>query len=436
MRCLLVILLSFIWLFSTSCFTSPADKGDQKLGSKIAFDYHQLTEKDIDYLSRFDIIVTHNLESNRITKRLKGGGGKIFFYEWLSAFYYRDYSGSWERLAYKNREKWTLDPRESDPDPMGDRHHCKDFFYDMGDDDLIEQRVEYLTGQAKSHGYDGIFFDWGSGWHSLQENGYTFLTKEFVRRHPEKRYNDGVNLFLKKLKEKGLFIIVNGGFRSENSELDRYADVDIVESMFTTDQCDKSSSIDIEKEGVQKACETWFNTLDRSLELAERLPGKAASANKDIKFLFLNYAFPYYRQANNRGASDKRYEKSADRQAIYYSLALSYLGNASGFTSGSDVSLAYVMDEVYFSSIGGATSKIVRLDESTVLRYYSSGFVVASEKEKKLEITVPAGVKTVHDLYSSSRINVVLGKALISMRPESYPSRAKYPMGRIFIYEY
>jgi len=431
-----LITLSVVCLLSAGCFNSPATREVQTLGSRIVFDYHPLTDTDVDYLSKFDIIVTHNLESKSIVKRLKASRGKIFFYEWLTAFYYVDKPGPWERMVYMNRDKWTLDPRESDPNPMGDRLHCKDFFYDMGNDDLIEQRVNYLADQAKSHGYDGIFFDWGSGWHSLQENGYTFLTKEFERRHPEKKYNDGVNLFLRKLKEKGLLIIVNGGFRSENAEIDRYADVDIVESMFTTDQCDKSSRIDIEKEGIRKACETWFNTLDRALELAERLPKKAATANKDIKFLFLNYAFPYYRQTQKPGTSDNNYQKTVDRQAIYYSLALSYLGNASGFTNGPDVSLAYVMDEVYFKSIGDPAGKIVRLDESTVLRYYSAGFVVASEVEKKLEITLPAGVKTVYDLYGSSRINVLLGKVLISMRPENYPSGAKYPMGRIYIYEY
>ncbi|MEI6206169.1 MAG: hypothetical protein WCP20_05265 [Desulfuromonadales bacterium] len=432
MKHLSYVIILFCCLFSTACFNAAAPNKGARLGTKIAFDYHPLTDDDIHYLSRFDIIVTHNIEKESVAKRLKVGGGKIFFYEWLSAFYYVDKPGVWERLAYKNREKWTLDPRESDPNPMGDKLHCKDFFYDMGDEDLIEHRVNYLVRQAKSHGYDGIFFDWGSGWHSLQEHGYTFLTEEFTRRHPEKRYNDGVNLLLRKLKEKGLFIIVNGGFRSENAELDRYADVDIVESMFTTEQCESSGTIHVQNEGLQKVCETSYNTLDRSLELAVRLPQKAVSANRDIRFLFLNYAFPYLRLIDRQKTV---YEKASDRQAIYYSLAMSYLGNASGFTNGPDVSLKHVKDEVYFTSIGSASSDVLQPDESTALRYFTSGFVVATDKEKSFDINVPAGVTTILDMYNSSRIKAENGRVHITMKPQNYQSGATYPLGRIFLYE-
>jgi hypothetical protein len=430
-------MLSVVCLLFASCFNAPVNNGAYKLGTKIAFDYHPLTADDIDYLSRFDIIVTHNLEEKGIVKRLKNRSGKLFFYEWLPALYYTGNPASWERLVYKNKEKWTLDPKDSAPNPMGDKLHCKDYFYDMADDELIEQRVNYLVHQAKSHGYDGVFFDWGSGWYSLQENGYTFLTDEFARRHPKIRYNDRVNMFLGKLREKGLLVILNGGFRSENAELDRNADVDIVESMFTSDQCGTSSWIDEGKEGVQKACETWFNTLEKSLDLAERLPKKAASANQNIRFIFLNYAFPYHRLASNRKTTDILYEKTADRQAIYYSLALSYLGNTSGFTNGTDVSLLHVKDEVYFNSVGSATTALLRPNKSSALRYFSYGFVVAAEKEKRLEIALPPGVKSVLDLYNSStRINASFGKVSVLMKPEKYLSGAKYPMGRIFLYEY
>jgi hypothetical protein len=401
----------------------------------IAFDYFPLSEEDMDYLSRFDVVVIHDIKDEKTVRRLKKRGGKLLFYEWLPALYHGAGAGPWESLVHENRERWTLDPGDNDPDPMGERYRCRDYFYDMADKELISRRLDHLTGLAKGHGYDGIFLDWGGGWYSLKENGYRFLTDEFQNRHPGVRYDEGVASLLKGLKKNGLLVVLNGGFRSENAELDRYADMDVVESMFTGDRCDATYEISVYNEGRRKVCDTWYNSLERSVELALQLPRKAVAVNPEIRFSFLNYALPFYREKAEKGVQPvKVYERVNNRQAIFYSMAMSYLGNAAGFTGGRDVSLAHVKDDIYLKGIGRSAGDPLRIGERVYMRYYTSGFVIVTDRETSVEIRVPSGVRAVVDLYDSTRIAVSEGKASLSLRSEPNPSGTKPPIGRIYSY--
>lgn len=429
------VLLCLFLMCSFACQSSPMQSTKERLGPRVAFDYYPLTGDDVDYLSWFDVIVTHDLQDAETVKALRAGGGKVFFYEWLPAFYYDGNPDSWERRVYRNRETWTLDPDDSDPDPMGERYQCRDFFYDMANRRMIARRIDHLSRLAKKHGYDGIFFDWGSGWHALQEHDYTFLTEEFERRHPNVTYDQGVASFLRGLRRKGLYVILNGGFRSENAQLDRYADADVVESMFTTDECDSPQEIYVEGEGVQEVCDTWFNDVTSSADLAQRLPSRAAAVNPDIRFFFLNYAFPFYRDTGVTDyTGEKVYERTPDRQAIFYALALSYLGNAGGFTNGPYVSLEDVRDDVYLESLGTATGDPMEIGDTAFLRHFTSGFVVVSDEDMTTDVEIPSGVTAVIDLYDSNRIEVSAGSVDITLTSETYPSGSKHPIGRIYRY--
>ena len=406
------------------------------LGSRIAFDYQHLDQADLDYLSRFDVVVTHDLAGPQTVERLKKGGAKLFFYEWLPALYYTDHPGPWERQVHRERRQWTLDPEESDPDPMGKKIGCKDYFYDMADDALLARRVEHLARKAKSGGYDGIFFDWGSGWHALEENGYRFATAAFQRRHPGVRYDDRVNAFLGMLRAKGLYIALNGAFRSAHAQLEQHADLDVVESMFTSEQCQNPIEAVVVGEGAQSVCETSFTPLSRALELAARLPREARSVNPKVRFLFLNYALPHFRPTGEQIAGESSYGKGADRQALYFGLALSYLGDASGFSCGPDVSLPYPRDGIYLQDLGAPAGPPRPLGQSAVLRPFARGFVIAGERRATLEVAVPAGVRSVRDLYAAKRLAVSRGRALLELAPEEYPSGSTHPMGRIYLYDY
>ena len=208
-------------------------------GPVIAFDYHPLTKGDISFLSRFTWIVLQGPTDADTVKALKAEGTKLILYEWLPALYYCENSRDvWAAAVFANRQRWALDPADSDPDPMGGRYGCKDLFYDMADGELLQQRVEHVAEVLASRRYDGLFLDWGGGWNDLVDRKYSFVTKEFERRHPGASYDHHVNEFIRLLRERGLTIIVNGGFRSEGAKLNTYADMDIVESMFASESCD------------------------------------------------------------------------------------------------------------------------------------------------------------------------------------------------------
>lgn len=439
-----LIIISFfcICIFGCSGTSSKASPSASVSGSvkKIAFNYHPSSAEELDYLSRFDIIVTHDPQDENTVKQIKSKGGKILFYEWLPAFYYCADPTPWQRLVYQNKDIWTLDPGDNDPNPMGDKIKCKDYFYDMADDGLISRRVEYLTNKAREYGYDGVFFDWGGGWYELNERKYTFLTDAFEKKHNRQAYEDKINQFIKKLKQNGLLVALNGGFRSENAKLDTYADIDIVESMFTADICDTSYDIQLTPEEQQKVCDTWFNTTQASLKLATQLPRMARAVNPNISFLFLNYAFPFYKETaesvSNDNGNPRIYERAPDRQAIFYGLAMSYLGNASGFTNGFDVSLSYVKDDVFFTQIGTPRDNVVKVADDVYLRRFSGGFVMVSERDGSHEVSVPSGVVKIIDLYSGNQLHTSHDKVTVTFTSETYPSGKIHPQGKIFIYGY
>jgi hypothetical protein len=406
----------------------------------VAFDYHKPDGDDIDFLSHFDIIVTGRLLDAGTVKKLKSRKAKVIYYDWLPAIYYCKNHNDWEEMIYQNRYSWTLDPEESAPNPMGERYGCMDFFYDMADNEFADVRADHIVHTVRSNNYDGVFFDWGSGWNAFKENGYDFLMKEFSKRHPDINYNDKINEFIRKLKKKGLLVMLNGGFRSDRSKLDTYADYDVVESMFTTVKCNNSYyDIFIASEGTRKVCDTWFNDAQRSVDLATRLPAEARKANPSIRFLFLNYAFPYYKPAGESvvtgGQEHRIFEKTTDRQAIFYALACSYIGNASGFTAGNDVSLDYVKDDVYLHPPGTPVSSLHKMNDSVYVKYFSRGIVVVSDSDATVRIALPQGKRRVFDLYEKRYLEGKDSELVLSLTSEVYPSGLKHSIGRIYLYD-
>ena len=408
--------------------------------TKIAFQYHNPTQKDIEFLSHFDIVVTGKFWDSKMVKFLRSKKVKLFYYEWLPAIYYCSRHNNWEEMIYQNRLRWTLDPGDSDPDPLGDQYGCLDLFYDMADEELLEARVDHIAHLIQLNNYDGVFFDWGGGWNELKERSYAFLMDEFLKRHPGIQYNDKTNEFLRKIKQKGILIMVNGGFRSDRSQLDQYADFDVVESMFTTTECIDTHEIYIAEEGIRKVCDTRFNTVQNSLDLAVSLPRKAAATNNKIQFFFLDYAFPYYRDTDSKiRSADKEYRifgKTTDRQAVFYALACSYMGDASGFVAGPKVSLDSVIDDIYFYPVGKAVSNLEKINDDVYIRYFSNGIVILSDRDATVEVALPAGKDKVFDLYEKRYNEISNNRMMVNLASQIYPSGAKHPIGRIYQYEH
>jgi hypothetical protein len=434
---LLLIAFICLLLLSTAC---RLVKSDSPKSLKIAISYHALTADDIAYLSQFDIIVTGKFVDADTAKYLKTNNVKLLYYDWLPAMYYCKHHDDWDELIYEQRFRWTLDPNDADPNPLGEKYGCMDLFYDMADDEFADVRADHIEHLVRTNNYDGVFFDWGSGWNAFEENKFDFLIKEFSKRHPDINYNDKVNKFIKKLKKKGLLVMLNGGFRSDQAKLDTYADYDVVESMFTAVNCkDSYHDIFVRSAGTEKVCDTWFNDVQRSVALANRLPASARKANPAIKFLFLNYAFPYYKPTGERirtgGQEHRVFEKTTDRQAIFYALACSYIGDASGFTAGNDVSLDYVKDDVYLHPPGTPVGVFHKINNGVYVKYFSRGIVVVSDSDATVRISLPQGKSGLFDLYEKKHLESRNNELVLSLTSEVYPSGSKHSMGRIYLYD-
>lgn len=112
------------------------------------------------------------------------------------------------------------------------------------------------------------------------------------------------------------------------------------------------------------------------------------------------------------------------------------MGNSIGFVNGFDVSLDYVMDDIYKFRLGKPVSSIVKLKDSVYLRYFSKGFVVVSDSDSNIKIAVPDNIYRVFDLYEKKSLNVESNKLIIQLSSQLYPSGSKHPIGRIYLYEY
>ncbi|MEM2956615.1 MAG: hypothetical protein QW041_03535 [Candidatus Pacearchaeota archaeon] len=438
-KLIIIFIPIFILNLLSSCSSNTKQSFDYN--PTIAFIYHAIKEEDMDFLSNFDIIVTGDFLKDDKINFLKSKNIKLVFYDWLPATYYCSKPDDWQMLVYQNRYQWTLDPDSSSPDPMGTKYGCKDYFYDMANEDFINLRIEHIINYLKKYNYDGVFFDWGSGWNAFLENKYDFLINEFKKRHPNIDYNDMVLKFLKRLKENNIFVMLNRGFNSEKAKLNLYADIDTAESVFTGIECEsKIYNIYVESEGLISTQDTCFKSIKESIELSQNLSNKAKETNPKIKFLFLNYARPFYYDTGNWIKINNKdfaiYNKTVDRQAIFYSLACSLMSNSIGFTNGPDVSLDYVKDNIYFKKLGTPVSNIIQIDENTYLRKFSNGLIIIGNDNTIIDIQVPTKVKGLHDFLKDEFIKANNGKAPITLKSQIYPSGKTYPVGKILFYEY
>jgi hypothetical protein len=324
----------------------------------MAFDYSYPKKEDLLFLSNFKYVVTNSYWKEKDVEFLKSHGVKLLKYEWLPAFYFcGKVQNSWHREIMSNLKNWVIDYRPNDRDPMGKRYGCKDYFFTFNTE-FIKKRVFFLVKDIKNHNYDGVFFDWASGSKIFQEEEYKFLHEELEKRGISvKDYDSRIATFLKLLKEKGLIIALNRGFRSPKGLFDRWADIDVVESVFTTDT----------KDG------TRFVNPAEALNTAFTIIKKLKPINPHIHVVFLNYV------SNSN-------KKTVD-EAIVYGICLSLLSNSFSFSVSENVDLSGVKKNWYSVDLGKPYGKYEKVKGKEIwLRKFSKGMVIVGRCGTKLKI--------------------------------------------------
>ena len=408
----------------------------------VAFDYSNPDKNDIEFLSNFSVVVTGKIWKKSMVESLKKRGVKLVFYDWLPADYFCKGSvDEWHRAVLKHLNSWVIDSSPEDPDPMGKRYGCKDYFFSFTDS-FIEARVKHILATLKKTGYSGVFFDWASGFKAFQDDkSFVFLVREYRRKFGEKSYDLQVLKFLKALKNKGVFIVLNRGFRSKNAMFDRYADFDVAESVFTTDESSVCSEVFIKDYGLGKVCETEIEKPEVAIHYGKRFIEQAERVNPEIGFVFLNYDLPFYVKTNGtvyfKGKDFNIYRPKVDRQALFFSEAVAYLVGGINFVCGRDVGLSFVEDRVYSIKLGkplGEYKAISCGKGKAYVRFFTNGFSVVGSPECFLKIKA-FGHNRVYDALNGKIIETRKGFFPIGLHSQTYFGGLLQPVGDIFLYK-
>jgi len=386
--------------------------------SFIAFDYHRPDREDLLFLSNFHYVVTGGFLKKEEVEFLKRRGVKLLYYEWLPAEYVcsEKTDDGWKRKILKNINRWVIDDSPTDPDPMGRRYGCRDYFFSFTDD-FVRERVRRILHNLKEHGYDGVFFDWAAGSKIFEQKEYSFLQEKLKKKFPGIDYDKQVEKFLRVLKKKGVIIALNRGFRSKGAVFDRWADIDVAESVFTTDS-------------GTTACGTRFIKPETAVSAAESFVKKAKNVNPSINFVFLNYALPYCTFRKGKDA------QTVDKQAILYALSLSLLVDSFSFTAGKDVGLSFVKSGYYFLNPGKPLGKcrLVRADKGRAwVREFSNGFVVVGEPGTSVAVDA-RGHKRAYDVLEGKEITAEGGRFIVHLKSLPYPGGRFRPVGKVILF--
>ena len=135
----------------------------QKRGD-FAFLYRNpYTPQELEWLGRFDVVVTGSFVPEEQVRALHQAGSKVIYYEWMVAFYGTQTRADnpterFQADVLANHPDWLLNPETglfggagSDSIPA--------YYYDVASHGLREARVKWLIDLAHETNYDGIFFD-------------------------------------------------------------------------------------------------------------------------------------------------------------------------------------------------------------------------------------------------------------------------------------
>ena len=307
----------------------------------LAFHYGRaMSPEQLDWFSRFDVVVTHDPLPREQVDVLHERGSRLALYEWTVAFYETLVQpGSWQERLLRNRDSALLNRR-------GLRGHAgatdaDAFYYDPAHPDYAAARARAIAERLRAAGYDGVFFDT-----TTQESVHAEALAEYTRRHPDKPYDAAMARFLSALRREVRVIVTNQGYRAAEHYLP-YADYDVTESLLTRPWHDASNR---------------WNSVDF---LVPELIGKAAARYRNVRFVHLNYI------------------ESADAQAIETIVARARLFDHDAFVAVPDVTQTAFTD-LYFIDLGKPNGDI-RHDGLTATRDFERGRVVVTPERGRIE---------------------------------------------------
>jgi hypothetical protein len=421
------LLLIFIAVFS---FAFEMKKGDF-----VTADIYDKSQ--VEWAKLFRMADVGGIHDPNITPKMLKIGALTFGYDWMPAFYYyKDGSNNeFVKWLYKNRKTDTINP--DGPFPHCNEMNydwCEDYYYNFGDEKIIDKKVEWLIKNIKQKGFNGLFFDWASGIFILEKE-YKKIYKNFKKLNPNKNYFNQVALFYKKLKRKGVIFITNQAFRKADKLLP-YVTYDMTESYITTDKFIKGR-IQIQGKGyVDKIPVTEYYPIDSKtlkatfyyMKMLEKY--KQKYKNEGFKnFIYLNYIAPEYKKVY---PNLDLYKEIKPKNAIYFSYAMAKLFDAIVYAE-VDENRKLERDDIYFYNLGKVVDKSYKEIQNGVwIRKYQNGFVLVSKVNKNDKVIKINAKKEFYDIYNKKWIKNSVIK--LDYQKDLW-TKKQLPLGRVYIYK-
>jgi hypothetical protein len=197
---------------------------DAEARGGIAFHYATpLTGRELEWYSRFDVLVTHDPLPLDQIDALHRAGTRLVLYEWAVAWY-ASRTTPWHGRLPANAALNTTPLRGHLGSPDADA-----FYYDPATREHQRDRAQVLARRLRALHYDGVFLDT-----TTSDSVHPEALAEYRRRHPDVSYDAAFARFLETLRGalRGGLIVTNQGYRHADDVLP-YVDWDVSESLIT-----------------------------------------------------------------------------------------------------------------------------------------------------------------------------------------------------------
>ncbi len=419
------------------------------------------TPAEIAWMKRFRALeaggITDPLPPDQVRAFRLAGVHTLFLYEWMPASYHYldgEPDDPFMQWAYAHRDTATLNPHGPFPHCQENQYDwCEDYYFDLALPEVRQRRVDYLAQTVAQAGYDGIFFDWASGVY-LEDPAYDPIRQTYQARHPDLPYSQAVALFYHDLKDRGLILHTNQGFRRAAYILP-LVHYDMTESYVTTD-AERGHELYLQGQGRIPVPETLYyplsdneyqghleDTIDYLNYLADL---RRQYAGPDfVATVYMNYAAPDFIPTGERIQGQQVYTATIPRNAIFLGYAIPKLLNQIAYTE-TPWDHRYERDPAapYFYDLGdplGETYETREQDGITYyIRFYTRGWVLAGAWPGPTQLTLTSPYLPargmVYDAYEGGWLSLDHHTLPLSLRPQpispfnSHPA----PLGRVYLY--
>jgi len=209
------------FLVSMALFASVTLSAAERRGG-ISFHYARpLSARELEWYSRFDVLVTHDPLPRAQVDELHRRGTRLVLYEWAVA-YYAKLATPWQRKLRPNALLNVTPLRGHLGSP-----NAGALYYDPAAPENHRGRAQALAARLRVFGYDGVFLD-----ATTSESVHPAALAEYRRRHPDLDYDAAFASFLAALRDSVRVIVTNQGYRRAEHVLP-YVDWDVSESLIT-----------------------------------------------------------------------------------------------------------------------------------------------------------------------------------------------------------